>query len=254
MRIIKKIPNHLIHDTFLIAELSYKRELMLMNQEGILYQDLNNSSRKKKKINQKLEYDETNLYITPEEILMLTPIKKDGKGYIIIEEFDKSNKITEYYLTKEELDTFFATNPDTIYLYQKHLSFSLPLLTSAEILKNYKQELNEHVFSNLNFAERTKNLYEENIYQNDYSQKAKMLKKIIEDAKMDSIIPEYNIYANLGPVIMIKRINEVLTVNILEILYMGEDSYKIVLKNYPIKTYTSKTFEKTRSLLPYFKL
>ena len=76
------------------------------------------------------------------------------------------------------------------------------------------------------------------MYQNDYSQKAKMLKKIIEDAKMDSIIPEYNIYTNLGPIIMFKKENDELKVNILEILYIEEDFYKTVLKNYPIKKYT----------------
>lgn len=254
MRIIKKIPNHLVHDTFLISELSYKRELVLMNQDGILYQDLNNKDRKKKKVSQKLEFDKTNLYITPEELLMLTPIQKDGKGYMIIEEFDKSNKITEYYFTKEELDNFFIPNQDTIYLYQSHLSFQLPIPTLEEIFENYKKDIRDFIFSNLSIAEKTQHLYETTIYNCDYPDKLKMIERVIAKSQIDSLAPNYNFSKKFGNIIMIKRLNNELTVSILELLYMGEDSYKVVLKNYPINTYASKTFEKSKSLLPYFKL
>lgn len=254
MRIIKKIPTNLVKDDYLISKLNYKNELLLINDEGILFQDINNNEKKKRQIKKRLKFDQTTIYVSSTELLMLTPIKKDGKGYLIIEEFGYSNKTTELILSRCELEDFFKPNNETYYHLKNHITNNLPIPTVEEILVNYKNAISKFIFDNLNFAEKVKNLYESTMYEKDTTNNIKMIKKLIDKAQIDSILPTYNIIENLGNIIMIKKGNDLITIQGIEIQFLSEDNYKVILKKFPIKSYKSKNFEKTKSLLPYFKL
>ena len=254
MRIIKKVPSNLVGDHYLIGELNYKHELLLINDEGIIFQDINNKENKKKKIKKQLNFDQTTIYASSTELLMLTPIRKEGKGYLIIEEFGYPNKITELILSRKELEEYFKPNITTYYHYQKHITNNLPIPSIEEIVKQYKNDISKFIFDNLNFAEKVKNLYESTMYEKDTTNKIKMIKQLIDKAQIDSILPTYNINENLGNIIMIKKEKDLIKICGIEIQFFSENQYKVILKNYPIKTYKSKTFEKTKLLLPYIKI
>ena len=96
MYIIKRVSNDSVLKYHVLAKLKYKKELVLMSNEKIVYEDL---SRKNEKaiINQALEYDRPYLFVSPNNIMLLTAKYKDQKGYLIKNYLEKS--ITSEYIT-----------------------------------------------------------------------------------------------------------------------------------------------------------
>lgn len=250
MYIIKRVPNDYALKNHLLAKLKYKKEFVLMSNEKIVYEDL---SRKNEKVtfNQALEYERPYLFISPNNIMLLTAKYKDQKGYLIKNYLEKIATSEYVNVSRNELEEFFKETSNRVFLTNKKITKSINIPSSKEILINYKKDMKEYLEKSLYLVEKLNESLDEYSNLEEEKNKINTIISLIQKIDQNDIYENYKIS---DEIIMCEYDGTNINVSILEIFYINELNYKIKKTNVKIKQISEKTFERQKKLGLYLHL
>jgi len=243
MRIIKKHPKELTFDDYLIAKLKYKKQMVLMNENEIVYEDYRWLNEKIIH-SQSISYNSPHLFITTDNIFVLTA----KEGYLIIDYLDNRPIYQYEIVSRNKLIEIFKEQENTIFIYNNIISKEIKVPTNEEILTSYKKEVSNYLLNSEYVTEREKDSFDEYYNKNLDKQITYTINKLINKIEIDDIAEGYQILKETNDIIICKSLENGFEIKLVQVFFINSNTYKLVTKNIPIKTYKEKDLSKAKKL------
>lgn len=245
IKIIKRVPSHYVGDDCLQEMVGYKDALMILSPEGVIYQDTNTENKineylnderrhqfpysnipthyqkvlfkKYLFINQILNFETPYLQLTSKGMFVQYALKNGKEGIIINETLMNMNSSQEKLLTRKEVESFFDYEDGKVFVFNNSVFGKLVMPTTEDILSRYR-----------NFVS--------NVIDNN-SQIESLTEKLISKLEIDDIPNNFDIKSPNNVILMIVGKAKEMELNFVDIKFMNEDSYKLILREIPITKY-----------------
>ena len=249
IKVAKKIPSHYVSEDCLQEMIGYKGSLLILSPEGIIYQDTHAKEKINKYLederrhqfpfsnipthyqrapftkylftNQLLNFNVPYLQISKQGIFTQHAVKNGDTGIVFLEKIMITEQPKEKFVTRKELEAYFDFEDGKFFIYKGYVVGKLDFPETDTILKHYKS-------------------YASNIIRNNYvsnSETDMVIDSLISNLSISSIPSNYTFLSSNEIILMMKGKGNQMQLQLVDVKYMNENSYKLITKNIPINLY-----------------
>ena len=258
IKIAKKIPTYYVGEDCLQEMIGYRGSLLMLSPDGIIYQDTHAEEKINKYLederrhqfpysnipthyqkapfkkflftNQLLNFNIPYLQFSSQGIYTQQAIKNGDNGIVVLERIMSFEQPQEKLLTKVEIDSYFDFEDDKAFIYKGYVVGKLMLPDTTTILNHYKN-------------------YASNVLRNEYvtnSETEMVIESLISNLSISSIPSNFTFLSSDEIILMIRGSGNKMQLQLVDVKYMNEDCYKLIIRNIPINLYNLEQIRNLR--------